>query len=78
MYFILVLSLGLFMGFKLCKAITLVKETRNINYIKSVVEVILSNKEIEFVDLKRKDVEADPEEVPDKKRRLIKYMGGAR
>lgn len=52
MTFVIALILGIFVGYKFKGATYLYKETRNVKFIKEIVDNILNNKELELIKSK--------------------------
>lgn len=54
MYFILFISIGFFLGYKFRGAIEIYKQVKQVKSVESIVEKVISNREIKIIEEFRK------------------------
>lgn len=64
MYFILVLIIGTWIGYKLRGAVEIYRQVKQVKYIEKIVDRILSDKEVKIIDFKKtkRRLVSDPRE----------------
>lgn len=74
MTFLVALIIGIYLGFKLKGALILYRETRNIKYIQSVVEKVLSDKSIQIIQSRREQqTELEDKELEKEHKKIKKF-----
>lgn len=59
MYFILVIALGVWIGYKLRGAVEIYRQVKQVKYIEKIVNRVLDSKDIKIIDFKKKKESED-------------------